>query len=378
MKRINWWTAVFLFGTPLGAVVWGGLHVGANGLSGSAFAFFLFYLAVTSMSITAGYHRLFSHRAYEARVPVRSLYLLFGAATFQDSALAWSANHRAHHQNIDREGDPYNVRRGFLWAHMGWLLVRDHLDGPRKNVADLEADPLVVWQDRHYNLIAAFMCFGVPLLVGFAAGDPWGFLLWGGLVRVVVGHHTTFLVNSLAHTLGRRPYEPGFSARDSLVTALLTFGEGYHNFHHRFASDYRNGVRRYQWDPTKWLIRCLEKVGLASNLRRVPRERIVAARLRSDQHRLLEHLRERSHEVAEAAQAQLAEMAASVERAVARLGELEREFARARRSAAGVSKERIAQLRAELRAARREFRAEWRGWTKALAHLPDDLVSAPA
>lgn len=378
MKRINWVTAVFLFATPIGALVWGGFHVHAHGLPASQVVFFLIYLAITAMSITAGYHRLFAHRAYEASPLVRAAYLLFGAATFQDSALAWSADHRSHHQNIDREGDPYNVRRGFLWAHIGWLLVNDHLRDRRTNVPDLEADWMVAAQDRYYVPIATFMCFGVPLLVGWAVGDPWGFLLWGGLIRVVVGHHITFLVNSLAHTLGRRPYEPAFSARDSLVTAVLTFGEGYHNFHHRFASDYRNGVRRYHWDPTKWLIRGLERVGLASNLRRVPRERIVAARMRSAEHRLLERVRGSSQDAVDALQAQLREISAAVEHAVTRLGQLEREFARVRANAAGGSRERVLQMRADLRAARKEFREAWRHWTRELARLPEGLGPSAA
>ncbi len=378
MKRINWVTAVFLLSTPVGAVIWGGFHIHEYGVSLAEVVFFVVYLVITSMSITAGYHRLFSHRAYEAGSLVRGLYLLFGAATFQDSALAWSADHRSHHQNIDTEGDPYNVRRGFLWAHIGWLLVTDHIEKRRTTVPDLEADWMVVAQDRYYDPLALFMCFGVPFLVGLAFGDPWGFLLWGGLIRVVVGHHSTFLVNSLAHTLGHRPYEPAFSARDSIVTAVLTFGEGYHNFHHRFASDYRNGVRRYQWDPTKWLIRSLEKMGLVSNLRRVPRERIVLARMRSDEHRLLERARECSQDAVESVQAQLAEISTAVESAVSRLGELEREFVRVRENAAGVSRERLTQLRADLGAARKEFREAWRRWTRELARLPENLVPTPA
>lgn len=377
MKRINWVTAVFLISTPVAASVWGALRVYEHGVTLEQLAFFFVYLAVTAMSITAGYHRLFAHRAYEARPLVRAAYLLFGAAAFQDSALAWATDHRAHHQNIDRDGDPYNVRRGFLWAHIGWLLVTDHIRDRRAAPPDLAADWMVVAQDRYYTIVATGMCFGLPLLVGLAVGDPWGFLLWGGLVRVVVGHHITFLVNSLAHTLGRRPYEPAFSARDSVVTAVLTFGEGYHNFHHRFASDYRNGVRRYHWDPTKWLIRSLEKMGLASNLRRVPRERIILARMRSDELRLRERLRDCSQEAVESVQARLAEISAAVENAVSRLGALEREFARVRANAADVSKERLLHLRTDLRSARKEFREAWRSWTHELARLPDSLSPAP-
>ncbi len=376
VERINWATAMFLVATPIGAVVWGGGRLYEHGLETGPIVFFLVYLVLTGMSITAGYHRLFAHRAYEACAPVRAFYLLLGAAAFQDSALAWSADHRSHHQNIDRDGDPYNVRRGFLWAHMGWLLFTDHLCRRRTLVPDLESDPLVAAQHRAYTPVAIVMCFGVPLSVGWVFGDPWGFLLWGGLIRVVVGHHLTFLVNSLAHTLGRRPYERRFSARDSLITALLTFGEGYHNFHHRFASDYRNGVRRFHWDPTKWLIQALAYVGLASNLRRAPVERIIAARLRADQERLLHRVQACSQEAAVRAQVRVAAVASVVESAVARLGTLEREFGRMRASATGVSREHLRQRRADLRAARREFRETWRHWTRELSRIRDSLDGA--
>ena len=368
-KRINWITGGFLVVTPLAAAVWAGVRTYHDGISLGEILFSAAYLVITGMSITAGYHRLFSHRAYEARSPVRAFYLLFGAAAYQDSALAWSRDHRRHHQNIDREGDPYSAKDGFLWAHIGWLMVNDHLKSRSANTPDLEKDWMVIAQDRYYGSLSFLTCFGIPFAVGMAVGNPWGFLLWGGLVRVVVGQHITFLVNSLAHTVGRQSYEPAISARDSIVTALLTFGEGYHNFHHRFASDYRNGVGRYAWDPTKWLIRGLAYCGLATNLRRIPRERIIAARMRADRLRLLERARECSHEAVSGLQEQVSEIASGVERAVERLGHLEREFALARTNAANVSREKLAALRADLRLARREFRAAWRGWTREVARL---------
>jgi len=127
--------------------------------------------------------------------------------------------------------------------------------------------------------IAVFMGFVVPFGLGLMLGHPWGFVLWAGVFRVVIVHHSTFLVNSLAHRIGRRPYLRAISARDSIVTALLTFGEGYHNFHHRFATDYRNGVGRAAWDPTKWLIRAMSMLGLATKLRVTPSVAIEQARL---------------------------------------------------------------------------------------------------
>jgi stearoyl-CoA desaturase (delta-9 desaturase) len=128
---------------------------------------------------------------------------------------------------------------------------------------------------------------GLPLGMGWLAGDVWGVFLLGGLLRLVVSHHTTFFINSLAHIWGSQPYTNENTARDNGLIALLTYGEGYHNFHHCYAADYRNGVRWWQWDPTKWLIFSLSKVGLARNLRRVPDVRIQHARL-EHQFRVLE------------------------------------------------------------------------------------------
>jgi stearoyl-CoA desaturase (Delta-9 desaturase) len=369
MRRINWITAAFLIATPIVALSWGTLQVALAGLSLVDVGIFVFYLTATNMSITAGYHRLFAHRAYDCRAVVKVFYLLFGAATFQQSVIVWASDHRRHHQHIDRDGDPYNIRRGFLWAHMGWLFVTDHKLEPLTNVRDLMADPLVRLQHRFYMPIAIAMGFGLPLAVGVAIGHPWGCLLWAGVIRIVVGHHSTFLVNSLAHTLGKRPYTLAVSARDSLVTALLTFGEGYHNFHHRFAADYRNGVRRYQWDPTKWLIRGMAAIGCAWNLRRAPRERIVAAQLQCDTQRLLEKMRGASEQAISHVRERISEISGAVQRAAARLGGLEREFATRRDSRKDKPPRRLASMRAELRAARREFRDARRRWYAALAEL---------
>ena len=139
------------------------------------------------------------------------------------------------------------------------------------NVSDLKKDPLVMWQHRHIHLLAVLVSFGLPTLLG-ALWDGWigalgGFLI-GGVAKVVVIQHGTFLINSACHTFGRQPYSTRCSARDSFFMALFTFGEGYHNYHHEFQHDYRNGVKPWEWDPTKWLIWSFSKIGLTSSLRR--------------------------------------------------------------------------------------------------------------
>ena len=235
------------------------------------------WFALCGVAITGGYHRLFAHPTYKASPLLRAFYLLFGAASVQNSALKWSADHRIHHSKTDRDEDPYNIRKGFWWAHIGWVFFEDTQREPR-GVKDLAADPLVVWQDRLYLPLAVLICGIVPLALGFLWGDPVGALLVAGFLRLVLQWHATFAVNSFAHYIGSQPYSRLNSARDSFWTALITLGEGYHNFHHRFQSDYRNGVRWYHFDPTKWWVWTLEKVGLTSDLRRTPAEAIARAR----------------------------------------------------------------------------------------------------
>jgi stearoyl-CoA desaturase (Delta-9 desaturase) len=232
----------------------------------------VFLIAANGMSITTGYHRLWSHRAYEAHWIVRLPLLVFGTMALQNSVLVWSANHRVHHRFCDdNERDPYSAGRGFWYSHIGWMLRNYPSAEPDFSlVKDLEKDPMLVFQHRHYYLLTVLANLGIPLLLGWMTGDVWGMLLLAGVLRLVVSHHVTFFINSLAHMWGTQPYNAGNSAKDNPLIAFLTYGEGYHNFHHHFLHDYRNAIRWWQWDPTKWLIWSLSKVGLAHGLRRTP------------------------------------------------------------------------------------------------------------
>ena len=299
--RIEWVTSIFLIGTALLSLtvvpwfLWNQYHLAADAPDkvqgwGFIWALFIFYYYATGFGITLGYHRLFSHLSFKAKWPVKLFVLLFGAASFENSALDWSADHRIHHKHVDEDEDPYDISKGFFYAHIGWLLFRLKPKPPVTNVKDLEADPLVMWQHRNVQRIAFVVGFIVPTLLGLAFGaamgyaNPWmtalACLLVVGLLRTVVVQQGTFCINSLCHMIGRRPYSTTHSARDSGAVALLTFGEGYHNYHHEFQHDYRNGVKGWQFDPTKWIIWSLSKVGLARDLRRVPDARILAAELK--------------------------------------------------------------------------------------------------
>jgi stearoyl-CoA desaturase (Delta-9 desaturase) len=267
------WPAMLMFVLTAAAAVsivpWYGI---THGYHAAAWISFAVLLSANELAITCGYHRLFAHTTYEARPALKIVYLLFGAMALQNSALLWSAGHRTHHRYIDDpERDPYCARRGFWFSHIGWML-RNYPSGEPdlSTVRELERDPLVMWQHRHYLPLALGMNFGLPLLIGWACGDIVGVFLLGGVLRLVVSHHLTFCINSLAHIVGIQPYTDENTARDNAVVALLTFGEGYHNFHHMFAHDYRNGVRWWQWDPSKWFICAMQWIGLATGLKRVP------------------------------------------------------------------------------------------------------------
>jgi len=276
------WPATLMFALTAAVVVsivpWYGF---SHGYHAAAWIWFAVLLSANELAITCGYHRLFAHATYEAHPALRLVYLIFGAMALQNSALIWSAGHRVHHRYIDdSERDPYCARRGFWFSHIGWML-RNYPSGEPdfSTVPDLRRDPLVMWQHRYYLPLALTLNFGVPLLIGWASGDIVGVFLLAGVLRLVVSHHLTFFINSLAHIVGIQPYTDENTARDNAVVALLTFGEGYHNFHHMFAHDYRNGVRWWQWDPSKWFICAMHWLGLASNLKRVPSFRIQRALL---------------------------------------------------------------------------------------------------
>lgn len=249
-------------------------------------AFWLYYFA-TGIAITAGYHRLWSHNSYKAHPILRVILAALGAAAIQNSIIVWASGHRDHHRCVDDpDHDPYSVKRGLWFSHMGWML-RDYESGivNLANVPDIERDPIARFQHDHYIKIVLFMNFAPWMLMGYFTGDYLANFLLVGVLRLVVGHHTTFFINSLAHYWGKQPYSEECTARDNGFLALFTHGEGYHNYHHCFQNDYRNGIRWFHWDPTKWLIFTGSLVGLTSNLRRIPQEKIAAAKQTLEQMR---------------------------------------------------------------------------------------------
>ncbi|MEA2465722.1 MAG: hypothetical protein QOJ98_3469, partial [Acidobacteriota bacterium] len=278
-ERIDYVTMIFLMLTPVIGIVGTAVYTWVYGFEWWMAGLALAMYAAVGMSICAGYHRFFSHKSYEAAWPVQLFYAIFGAMAAQNSILWWSSSHRNHHQYVDRDWDPYNIKRGFWWAHILWVFHKHEKPDAQANAPDLLKNPIVQWQARWYKVILVVGGFGLPTLIGAMFGDAWAGLLWGGFLRLVVIHHTTFFVNSLAHYVGKPAYNAEVSARDNWGVALLTLGEGYHSFHHRFPADFRNGIRWYHWDPAKWFIATLRGVGMASDLRSATPPQIEQARM---------------------------------------------------------------------------------------------------
>ncbi|MBF0314927.1 MAG: fatty acid desaturase [Oligoflexia bacterium] len=243
-------------------------------------AFVLYWVA--GLSITMGYHRLYSHRSYTTSKGVEALLLLFGTLALQNSALKWCYDHRLHHRFTDQEKDPYNAQLGFWWSHLVWIFFKpksayqyddalsfqDNLLNEFQGVNDLVANRLVRLQHLLAVPVGFLLSFLIPLLFGLLSNNISEYLLVAGFFRVAITHQSTFCINSIAHLLGRSTYNKKVSAKDNWLCSLFAFGEGYHNYHHAFPNDYRNGVKLFNFDPTKWIIYCFSLVGLTWQLRR--------------------------------------------------------------------------------------------------------------
>jgi stearoyl-CoA desaturase (Delta-9 desaturase) len=336
------------------------LYLPLHGLSLAALIIGVVLTGLTIFSISAGYHRLFSHRTYEAHPVLRFLLLALGAGSFQNSVLAWAADHRRHHARTDTDLDPYSATRGFWYSHIGWVLRKADPNIKPSSIKDLERDPLCVLQHRYYAYVACVMGIGLPVLLGFLFGDPWGGFIVGGAVRLLFTYHATFSINSVAHLLGKQPYSDKSSARDSFVTALISMGEGYHNFHHTFPSDFRNGVRAHQWDPTKWTLVMLAGVGLAKNLRRTSRAAVVRARLRMDERRVA------FDRLSPAARERLQRIREAIDHALNRWNTIVAQYEAMKREATAQARQMMRALRAELREVGRELSEAYASWQKLL------------
>ena len=223
----------------------------------------------TGFGITAGYHRLWSHRSYNASNIVQIILAFAGAGAYQGSILWWSKYHRLHHNKSDTDDDPYGPEKGFLYSHILWIFENRQIKQIKTvDVKDLKSNSIVMFQHKYYPFISMGCSIGLPLFyyIVYHHNILHCFYFPISFARILTWHSTWF-VNSLAHALGEQPHGKSGTSRDHLFTALLTLGEGYHNFHHEYPYDYRNAIIWYQYDPTKWLIELLYFTGLVSKLK---------------------------------------------------------------------------------------------------------------
>ncbi|KAJ9052378.1 stearoyl-CoA 9-desaturase [Entomophthora muscae] len=283
-RQINWPQSILLLITPIMAIY----GISTTPLQAKTAIFSICFYVFSALGITAGYHRYYAHRSYQATLPFQILLVLSGTAGVQGSILWWSRDHRVHHRFTDTDKDPYNAKRGFLWSHMGWMVFKkDSATIGRAEVDDLQADPLVRLQHNYYVPLALLMTIILPTFVaGLGWGDWKGGYYYAGLLRLSLSHHATFCINSLAHWLGEATFDDKLSSRDCFITALVTMGEGYHNFHHEFPQDYRNAIKAYQYDPTKWFIYGASLLGLTYDLKIFPENEVRKGEFLMEEKRL--------------------------------------------------------------------------------------------
>ncbi len=271
----------------LGVVAW---QVWSELLGWSDIIVFAIMYVLTGLGITVGFHRLFTHRSFKTGKAVRATLAALGSMAIEGPVISWVADHRKHHAYSDKPGDPHSPHvdhghglrgalRGLFHAHVGWLFIHTERGLKTRYAPDLLNDPVV---KRINDTFVWWVIAGLvaPFLLGWAIGGTLDAaltgLLWGGAVRMLVLHHSTYSINSLCHFFGRRTYETDDESRNLSWLSIFTFGEAFHNSHHAFPTSARHGLRKWQFDPSAWVIWGLEKTGLAWDVVRISPERQAA------------------------------------------------------------------------------------------------------
>jgi stearoyl-CoA desaturase (delta-9 desaturase) len=265
---------------------------------GTLYAIFHLHLATTTdivvavtlyvlccLGITVGYHRLLTHRSFKTHAPIKFFWLVLGSMALQGPALFWAATHLKHHAHTDREGDPHspwasehspNPRNGFLGfvhAHLGWMFTGGLEPSDPAYLQRLKNDKVAVWASYTFP-IWLVLGLAIPYWIG-----GWQTFIWGTLVRVFFVHHVTWSVNSVCHVMGRRPFETTDQSRNNLLVSWLAMGEGSHNTHHAYPASARQGLEWWELDISYLIIRTMEALGLAWDVKRIPRRSLRERRV---------------------------------------------------------------------------------------------------
>ncbi|GFT59100.1 stearoyl-CoA desaturase 5 [Nephila pilipes] len=258
------------------------------------FAVFLYLMS--GIGVTAGAHRLWSHRSYKARLPLRIFLAFIFTVAFENDIFEWARDHRVHHKYSETDADPHNAKRGFFFAHIGWLLCRKHPEVIKKgkaiDLSDLMADPVVRFHRKYYVPLVVLCCFIFPTLVPmYLWGETFmNSLFVATLFRFCFTLNQTWLVNSAAHMWGNRPYDININPRENHWVALGAVGEGFHNYHHTFPYDYATSEYGIKYNLTTTFIDVMAWLRLAYDRKTVSKGMIAARKLRTGENSARAHL----------------------------------------------------------------------------------------
>ncbi|EDX13199.1 acyl-CoA Delta-9 desaturase isoform X1 [Drosophila simulans] len=269
------WRNIIAFGYLHLAALYGAYLMVASAKWQTCILAYLLYV-VSGLGITAGAHRLWAHRSYKAKWPLRVILVIFNTIAFQDAAYHWARDHRVHHKYSETDADPHNATRGFFFSHVGWLLCKKHPEvkakGKGVDLSDLRADPILMFQKKYYMILMPIACFIIPTVVPMYAWGESFMNAWfvATMFRWCFILNVTWLVNSAAHKFGGRPYDKFINPSENISVAILAFGEGWHNYHHVFPWDYKTAeFGKYSLNFTTAFIDFFAKIGWAYDLKTV-------------------------------------------------------------------------------------------------------------
>ena len=360
-NKIEWTVSIYIIGYHLALLIGLPFYFFHYSPSGSLFIAAAIILYISGLAVTVGYHRLYSHSTFKTNKYVEAVILFFGSMATQGSALKWSCDHRRHHAFVDTDRDPYSIKKGFMHAHMFWLFRKtEPLD--QKVVADLYRNKLVLFQHKYYGLLMVLTNVIVTLCVGYLLNDYLGALVitWG--IRLFFLHHFTWFINSIAHTWGSQSFSQEHTAVDNYLISLVTFGEGYHNYHHTFANDYRNGIKWYHFDPSKWVIWTLSKFHLATGLRRINPYRIKERMVIETKEELTAKLKTLWFDNKKSLEQRIENLTEDLLSKLSEMKALATEYNTSKKE--GICKSQLKSLKNKLKILEKNLHTEWESWQK--------------
>ena len=271
-RRLNWVKSIPFFGVHVAAVV----GVVLLGFSWSGVALALASYVVRMFAVTGGYHRYFAHRTFKTSRAFQFVLAVLATTTSQKGVLWWSSHHRTHHKYSDLPGDVHSqMRDGFWWSHVGWILARKYDKTDEDRVKDLAKYPELRWLDTYWYVVVVAFATAI-----FVVGGAWA-LVWGFFVSTTFLWHGTFTINSLSHMIGRRRYATTDNSKNSAILAFITMGEGWHNNHHHYQRSTRQGFLWWQYDVTYYVLVVLRALGLVWDLHAPPAHVLQAPHART-------------------------------------------------------------------------------------------------